>query len=154
MPVVRHIRGRDGQSLDQAWTPTMRAYRGTTVPGFPNLFVLLGPNTGLGHTSVVLMIESQVKHILDVLRYQRRQGITAVEPTPQAQQRWTDLVDTRMAGTVWSQGGCQSWYIDRTGRNSTLWPGYATGFRLRLRRFQPAEYVAVAPRRSAVEVTS
>jgi cation diffusion facilitator CzcD-associated flavoprotein CzcO len=143
MPVMHHVRGRDGQTLGQAWSPTMRAYRGTTVPGFPNMFNLLGPNTGLGHTSVVLMIESQLRHVLDVLAHQRRWGISAVEPTVDAQRRWTEAVDTRMAKTVWSQGGCVSWYLDRTGRNSTLWPGYATGFRQRLRRFDPSEYSTI-----------
>jgi cation diffusion facilitator CzcD-associated flavoprotein CzcO len=154
MPVVQHIRGREGVLLSQAWSPTMHAYRGTTVPGFPNLFILLGPNTGLGHTSVVLMIEGQVGHVLDVLRHQQRSGLSAVEPTAQAQDQWTRRVDRRMANTVWSAGGCRSWYQDATGRNSTLWPGYVTGFRLRLRRFQPTAYVAVAPRRRRVEVSS
>jgi cation diffusion facilitator CzcD-associated flavoprotein CzcO len=154
MPVMHHIRGRDGRTLGQAWSPTMRAYRGTTVPGFPNLFVLLGPNTGLGHTSVVLMVESQIEHILDVLNYQRQQGISAVEPTVDAQRRWVERVDARMAKTVWSQGGCVSWYLDATGRNSTLWPGYVTGFRVRMRRFNPLEYAAVAPRRASAEVSA
>ncbi len=143
MPVTHHVRGRGGQTLGQAWAPTMVAYRGTSVPGFPNLFVLFGPNTGLGHTSVVLMVESQIEHVLDVLRHQRRHGFTATEPTSGAQRRWVSHVDARMANTVWSRGGCHSWYLDATGRNSTLWPGYATGFRLRLRRFEPSDYVAV-----------
>ncbi len=137
---MRHVIGRDGRTLADAWSPTMRAYLGTTVSGFPNLFVLLGPNTGLGHTSVVLMIESQLRHLLDVLAHQRRHGLAAMEPTERAQRRWTELVDARMAGTVWAQGGCVSWYLDATGRNSTLWPGYATGFRLRLGRFRPGDY--------------
>ncbi len=152
MPVMHHITGRHGRTLGQAWTPTMRAYLGTTVPGFPNLFVLLGPNTGLGHTSVVLMIESQLRHLFDVLAYQRRRAITALEPTEVAQRRWTALVDDRMAGTVWTQGGCVSWYLDATGRNSTLWPGYATGFRLRLRRFRPADYTVPTSTRERAKV--
>jgi hypothetical protein len=89
------------------------------------------------------MAESQVRHLLDVLRHQRTHGLTAVEPTEAAQRRWTGLVDRRMGGTVWSQGGCVSWYLDATGRNSTLWPGYATGFRLRLRRFRRSDYTVV-----------
>jgi hypothetical protein len=120
----------------------MTAHRGTMVSGFPNLFVLLGPNTGLGHTSVVLMLESQLRHLLNVLEYQRREAIDALEPTEEAQRRWTALVDRRMRDTVWVSGGCASWYLDATGRNSTIWPGYATGFRLRLRRFHRDEYAA------------
>lgn len=147
-PVMRHVRGRDGQPLAEAWSPTMRAHYGTTVAGFPNLFVILGPNTGLGHTSVVLMAEAQIRHLLDVLAHQRANGIIATEPTDAAQRRWTAGIDRRMTRTVWSQGGCVSWYLDATGRNSTLWPGYATGFRLRLRRFRPSDHVAI--RREAV----
>ncbi|MBB5872999.1 cation diffusion facilitator CzcD-associated flavoprotein CzcO [Allocatelliglobosispora scoriae] len=142
-PVMQRIRGRDGRTLAETWTPTMRAYNGTAVAGFPNLFFLLGPNTGLGHTSVVLMAESQVAHVLAALDHMRRNGIAAIEPTEQAQRRYVERIDARMAGTVWATGGCQSWYLDSTGRNSTLWPGFATGFRLRLRRFRAADYAAV-----------
>lgn len=140
-PVMQNVQGRGGRTLAEAWTPTMRAHLGTTVAGFPNLFVLFGPNTGLGHTSVVLMMESQLKQILKALRHMRRNAIVAIEPTEQAQRRHTERVDRKMAGTVWSTGGCKSWYLDSTGRNSTLWPGFATTFRLRLNRFRPADYV-------------
>ncbi|KOX09879.1 hypothetical protein ADK66_09930 [Micromonospora sp. NRRL B-16802] len=138
-PVVRLIHGRDGRNLGDAWTPSMHAYRGTTVAGFPNLFFLLGPNTGLGHTSVVLMIEAQLRLMLAALRHMRARGVQSIEPTPQAQRRWTQRVDRKMTGTVW-QTGCSSWYLDATGRNTTIWPGFATGFRLRLRRFRPADH--------------
>ena len=117
----------------------MHAYRGTTIAGFPNLFFLLGPNTGLGHTSVVLMIEAQLHLVLAALRHMRAKGIQAIEPTAQAQRRWTERVDQKMTGTVW-ETGCQSWYLDSTGRNTTIWPGFATSFRMRLRRFRPADY--------------
>ena len=140
MPMTHHVRGRDGKTLAQAWTPTMRAYLGTTVAGFPNLFLLLGPNTGLGHTSVVLMMESQLRQVLKALEHMRRKGLTAIEPTPEAQRRDSAEVDRKMAGTVWATGGCHSWYLDSTGRNSTLWPGFATTFRLRLSRFRPNDY--------------
>ena len=139
-PVTRTIKGRDGRSLAEAWTPTMRAYRGTTVAGFPNLFFLLGPNTGLGHTSVVIMIESQLKQVVKALEHMRRNRIQTMEPTLAAQQRDNEQVDRKMDGTVWTAGGCHSWYLDSTGRNSTLWPGFATTFRLRLRSFRPADY--------------
>jgi cation diffusion facilitator CzcD-associated flavoprotein CzcO len=140
-PVMQRIRGRDGRSLAEAWTPTMRAYLGTTVHGFPNFFFLLGPNTGLGHTSVVIMIESQLKQVVKALEHMRRNGIQTMEPTAQAQRRDSAQVDRKMAGTVWTAGGCRSWYLDSTGRNSTLWPGFATTFRLRLRSLRPADYV-------------
>jgi cation diffusion facilitator CzcD-associated flavoprotein CzcO len=139
-PVMHHVRGREGRTLAEAWTPTMRAYLGTMVAGFPNLFLLLGPNTGLGHTSVVLMMESQLQQVIAALRHMRRTGAAAVEPDPDAQERFAALVDAKMTNTVWTSGGCSSWYLDRDGHNPTIWPGYATGFRLRLRRFRPADY--------------
>ncbi len=139
-PIKDRVRGRDGRTLAQAWDPTMRAYLGTTVAGFPNLFLLLGPNTGLGHTSVVLMLESQLKQVLKALAHMRRNGIEAIEPLAEAQRRDSARVDRKMAGTVWATGGCKSWYLDSTGRNSTLWPGFATTFRLRLSRFRPDDY--------------
>jgi cation diffusion facilitator CzcD-associated flavoprotein CzcO len=139
-PVARTIVGRDGRRLSEAWSPTMRAYLGTSVAGFPNLFLLLGPNTGLGHTSVVLMVESQIAQVLKALRHLDATGATAIEPTDEAQAAFVAEVDRRMAPTVWSTGGCQSWYLDATGRNSTLWPSFATAYRRRARRFRPADY--------------
>jgi cation diffusion facilitator CzcD-associated flavoprotein CzcO len=140
VPIARSIRGRDGQTLAEAWHATMQAYLGITVAGFPNLFLLLGPNTGLGHNSVVFMIECQIAYVLDALRHLDRQRITAIEPTAQAQSRFVADVDRRMQPTVWLQGGCKSWYLDATGRNSTLWPGYTWTYRLRTRRFKPHAY--------------
>jgi cation diffusion facilitator CzcD-associated flavoprotein CzcO len=139
-PMAHLVRGRDGRTLADAWTPTMRAYLGTAVHGFPNLFLLLGPNTGLGHNSVVLMIEAQLTQIIRALRHMRQTGAGAIEPTAEAEQRHTERVDHGMAGTVWTTGGCSSWYLDATGRNSTLWPGYTAGFQLRLARFRAADY--------------
>jgi cation diffusion facilitator CzcD-associated flavoprotein CzcO len=140
-PIMRMVRGRNGRTLADAWTPTMRAHLGTTVHGFPNLFLLLGPNTALGHSSVVLMIEAQLKQVLKALRHMRATGTVAIEPSAEAQHRHNAKVDNAMAGTVWTSGGCASWYLDATGRNSTLWPGYVTGFRLRLARFRAGDYL-------------
>ena len=84
-----------------------------------------------------------MRHLLDVLNHQRVHGLTAVEPTEAAQRRWTERVDRRMGGTVWSQGGCVSWYLDATGRDSTLWPTFTFPFRRRLRRVDPAAYIPV-----------
>ncbi|WP_426750427.1 flavin-containing monooxygenase [Myxococcus sp. Y35] len=146
MPIVHHIRGRGGRTLAQAWAGSMKAHLGTTVNGFPNLFMLLGPNTGLGHTSVILMMESQMEHVLGALRYVEGRGLAAVEPWAEAQARYVQQLDARMAGTVWATGGCVSWYQDATGRNSTLWPGSTLSFRRRVAYFEPSDYVAI-PRR-------
>jgi hypothetical protein len=144
-PAMHRILGRHGRTLADGWAPTMRAYLGTSVTGFPNLFLLLGPNTGLGHSSVVLMIEAQLKQIIGAMRFMRRRGITAIEPTAEAQRRYNERIDAKMAGTVWVTG-CESWYLDAAGRNSTLWPGYVTSYRWRLRRFRAADYAAVERR--------
>jgi cation diffusion facilitator CzcD-associated flavoprotein CzcO len=142
-PVARLVRGRDGRSLADAWRHTMQAYQGITVAGFPNLFLLLGPNTGLGHNSVVFMIECQITYLLRALAHLDRTGTAAIEPTPPAQRTFVASVDRRMRNTVWSQGGCRSWYLDANGRNSTLWPGYTFSYWLRTRRFDPGAYATV-----------
>src|SRR5690606_23774495 len=106
-------------------------------------------NTGLGHTSVVLMVESQLTQVVKALRHLRRTGGAAIEPTAEAKQRYVERVDRAMRGTVW-MSGCASWYIDGSGRASALWPGYATGFRLRLARFRPQDYTTTPPATAAL----
>ncbi|HEX8392975.1 MAG TPA: NAD(P)/FAD-dependent oxidoreductase [Longimicrobium sp.] len=139
-PLAPVTRGREGRTLAEAWKGSPQAHLGTTVAGFPNLFILLGPNTGLGHTSVVYMIEAQLEHVIRALRHMRETGVAALEPRPEAQAAFVAEVDRRMRGTVWTHGGCASWYLDETGRNSTLWPDFTWRFRRRLSRFDPSEY--------------
>jgi hypothetical protein len=134
--------------LAETWQGSPKAHLGTTVAGFPNLFLLLGPNTGLGHTSVVFMIESQLQIVIGAIRHLRQHGFATVEPRPEVQARFVAEVDGKMSGTVWVTGGCASWYIDPTGRNSTLWPGFTFSFRRRC-RFRPDEYL-LARRRDAI----
>jgi cation diffusion facilitator CzcD-associated flavoprotein CzcO len=141
LPIAERVRGRDGRTLAETWSGSPRAHLGTTVSGFPNLFILLGPNTGLGHNSVVYMIEAQIEHLRGALRTLDRERATVLEPRAEAQQAFVTDVDRRMAGTVWTTGGCTSWYLDSTGRNSTIWPGFSFNFRKRVARFDPKEYV-------------
>jgi cation diffusion facilitator CzcD-associated flavoprotein CzcO len=145
-PLARHLRGRDGRTLSEVWAGSPKAHLGTTVAGFPNLFMLLGPNTGLGHTSVVYMVEAQVEHLVAALRHMDRRGIAALEPRPEAQDAFVAEVDGMMEGTVWTSGGCASWYLDGTGRNSTLWPDFTFRFRRRAARLDPADYAAIGAR--------
>jgi cation diffusion facilitator CzcD-associated flavoprotein CzcO len=140
MPVARMVRGRDGRTLEEAWQGSPRAHLGTTVAGFPNLFILLGPNTGLGHSSMVYMIESQIAYVMDALRELRRNGHRTVEVRPDVQERYNRDVQRRMKRTVWSTG-CKSWYLDEQGNNPTLWPDWTWRFRRRTSRFDPAEYL-------------
>ena len=109
------------------------------MPGFPNLFVLLGPNTGLGHSSMVYMIESQVAYVLDALRYMDAHGADTVQVRADAAERYNADLDERMQGTVWNTG-CASWYLDATGRNATLWPDWTWRFRRRTAQFDPADF--------------
>jgi cation diffusion facilitator CzcD-associated flavoprotein CzcO len=143
LPIAERVRGRDGRTLAQHWDGSLEAHRGTTVKGFPNLFFVLGPNTGLGHTSVVLMAEAQAGYIRQALEHVARSGAAAVEPRAEAQRAWNDEIERRSQGTVWLTGGCKSWYIDRNGRNSTLWPDHTFRFFSALRKFEPAEYATV-----------
>ena len=143
MPVGRLVRGRDGRTLEEAWQGSPRAHLGTAIAGFPNLFVLLGPNTGLGHSSMVYMAESQIAHVMDALREMRRRGADVVEVRPEVQERYNATIDARMARTVWSTG-CSSWYLDANGRNSAIWPGWTWEFRRRAARLDPADYELAA----------
>ena len=149
MPIAKLVRGRGGKTLDERWQGSPQAHLSTTVSGFPNLFLLLGPNSGLGHNSVLTMLEPQLEHVLKALRFLTSEGLAALEPRAEAQAAWTAEVDRDMKGTVWTSGGCASWYLDRTGRNSTLWPGFVGSFARRVSRFDPSEFVPIA-KRSAV----
>jgi cyclohexanone monooxygenase len=141
LPIADHITGRDGETLAQLWAREgMSAYKGATVNGFPNLFFIVGPNTGLGHSSMVFMIESQIAYVLDALRAMDAHGIAALEPKPRAQERWNRDIQRRMKKTVWSAGGCSSWYLDSHGRNVTLWPRTTFKFRQLTRRFDVEQY--------------
>ena len=103
------VRGRGGRNLREIWDEEgMQAHRGTTVAGFPNLFMLLGPNTGLGHTSIIHMIESQVRYVVDALDEIRRRDLAAVEPKPEAQREFNRKLERLQVGTVWTDGGCRS----------------------------------------------
>ncbi len=154
MPIAAHLKGRDGRTLADAWRESgMTAYKGTTVNGFPNLFFIVGPNTGLGHSSMVFIIESQITYIRGALQAMGERGISALEPRADAQAAWTADVQRRMRRTVWSTGGCASWYLDDHGRNTTLWPRTTFKFRELLRRFDIEAYDAL-PRMSSTKETA
>ncbi|MFC6287641.1 flavin-containing monooxygenase [Nocardioides sp. GCM10027113] len=146
LPIAEKIRGRDGRSLAETWREVgMSAYKGTTVHGFPNLFILAGPNTGLGHSSMVFMIESQVAYLRDAVRTMRLHRYGAIEPSARTQAAWNDDLQRRMQRTVWQTGGCSSWYLDEHGRNTTLWPRTTFTFRRQLAEFDVAAYDVAAP---------
>jgi cation diffusion facilitator CzcD-associated flavoprotein CzcO len=137
--IAHRIVGAAGRTLDEVWDGSPRAYRGTTVAGFPNLFFLVGPNTGLGHNSIVFMIEAQVAYVMDALRAMDEEGAETAEVRPEAARRFNEELDRRMERTVWTTG-CSSWYLDDTGRNATLWPDWTFAFRSRTSRFDRSEW--------------
>jgi cation diffusion facilitator CzcD-associated flavoprotein CzcO len=136
------VRGRGRRELNEVWRDGAEAYLGTTVAGFPNMFLLIGPNTGLGHSSMVFMIESQVAYVLDALRTMKSEHLKLVDVKPEAQARYNARLQERLKHTVW-MSGCMSWYLTRTGKNTTIWPGFTFEYRLRTRRFDPHAYERV-----------
>jgi cation diffusion facilitator CzcD-associated flavoprotein CzcO len=140
MPAAEYIRGRDGRSLAEVWKGSMQAYLGTSIAGFPNLFMIVGPNTGLGHNSMVFMIESQLTYVLDALRTMEARRLSSVDVRPEVQEAYNAELQDELRDTVWSTGGCASWYLDDTGRNTTLWPAGTWSFRTRTRRFDASRY--------------
>ncbi|HEY3894674.1 MAG TPA: NAD(P)/FAD-dependent oxidoreductase [Pseudonocardiaceae bacterium] len=142
MPMARRIRGRHGRWLAGDWRQGgAQAYLGIAVTGFPNLFLLTGPNSALAHNSVLMGIETQVGYVLDALRVMRSHRLAAVEVRPHAQQTFVREVQARMARTVWVRGGCHSWFLDSTGRNTTVWPWFTSRLRRLTRRFDTENYL-------------
>ena len=140
IPIAGRIRGRDGRTLSETWAGSPSAYKGSAVAGYPNLFFLVGPNTGLGHNSIVFMIEAQIRYLTGALRALRRDGVATIEVRSDAQAAYNAEIDRMTEGTVWVSGGCKSWYIDANGHNSTLWPTFTWPFRRRLREFDEPAY--------------
>ena len=144
-PIPRNtVFGREGVDLYDAWKNGVEAYLGATVSGFPNFFMLMGPNTGLGHTSQVYMIESQIAYVMDCLKQMKRDGIRAVDVRKDVQQRYNERVQNTVNSAIWNSGGCKSWYLDERGRNTTIWPGFTFVFRRKTRSFRAGDYVLEA----------
>jgi cation diffusion facilitator CzcD-associated flavoprotein CzcO len=141
-PAFKLFHGRDGIRLFDAWRGSPEAYLGMSVAGFPNLFLMVGPNTGLGHNSIIYMIEAQISYILGALEYAQFHGIRVLEVCRDAQERFNTELQARLKPMVWTQGGCTSFYQDARGRNIGLWPGFTFPYRWRTRRFDPAPYRA------------
>jgi cation diffusion facilitator CzcD-associated flavoprotein CzcO len=138
-PIARRLRGREGRTLSETWRGGPQAYLGTTVAGFPNLFLFYGPNTNLGHNSIVYMLESQMTYVMSALDAMDERGAACVEVRAQVQDVFNEEIQERLLGSVWNSG-CSSWYLDRHGRNSIQWPGFTFEYRRRTRRFEPADY--------------
>jgi len=141
LPIAERICGRDGRSLADVWSDGMVSNRSATVAGFPNMFLLVGPNVGVGHTSMVYMIESQVAYVDDALQTMDAEGLAVLETTREAQEAYRQLIAEKSKGTVWLGGGCASWYLDEHGHNTTLWPDFTFRFRRLTRKLDRENYV-------------
>jgi cation diffusion facilitator CzcD-associated flavoprotein CzcO len=148
MPIARLLRGADGATMADRWQGSPRGYLGTTVAGFPNAFVLLGPNLGNGHSSATVIMEDQARYVVDALRTMDALGLASVDVLPAVEDEFNARVDARLAGTTWNAGGCASYYLDANGRNSFMYPWSTLHYRRRTRRFDVRNY-AVAPQAAA-----
>lgn len=133
------IAGRGGRSLADAWDGVPKAYLGLTVPGFPNFFLLYGPNTNGGAGSVIYTIEAGVQHVIAALRRLEQARAATIELRPRAAETFDRELREALAGTVW-QTGCTSWYVDEQGNNPNNWPWTQTAYRRRAARIDPAAY--------------
>ena len=140
-PFAPRFVGRAGETLAEHWSRGMQALDSTTVAGFPNLLIMNGPNTGLGHNSVLYVIESQIGYIIGALDYMAAQGASLLDPSPVAEDAYAEAIADRSAGTVWLTGGCKNWYVDyRTNRLTVTWPDFAYAFRDSNGEFIPEHY--------------
>ncbi len=133
------IFGKGGMDLVDLWRQGPEAFLGITVAGFPNFFILMGPNTGLGHNSMVYMIESQAHYIVEALKTMKERRLRTIEVKPEAQAQFVGQVQQALTGTVWNSG-CKSWYLNDQGRNTAAWPGFTFAYRLKTRRFRLNPY--------------
>lgn len=138
-PIAGMLRGRGGQLLSDAWADGEEAYLGTVIKGFPNLYFVVGPNTGLGHSSMVFMIEAQVELISRLLAHMRAARAESIEIKAEAQDAFNERLQARLRGSIWATG-CTSWYQHRSGKITALWPGFTFDFWLRARRLDAAQF--------------
>ncbi len=135
------IVGANGTNLGRQWSEHgMQTHLGITANGYPNLFLLLGPNTGLGHNSVVFMIEQQIRYIAEAMNYVEAHGADAIEVRADAQAQFNADIQRKLANGIWTRGGCKSWYLDSQGVNRTIWPGFTWRYWLRTRKLDPSDF--------------
>ncbi len=135
-PVV----GRGGKSISEVWEDYHRAYLGTVIPEFPNLFIVTGPNTGIGHTSAIFVIEAQMNYIMQAIHRVRGAHAKSIEVTPEAEERYTNHIHSEMKKTVWEKGGCNSWYKSKSGKVIAMFPGFSWSFWLLAKNFKRADH--------------
>ncbi|CAH0197290.1 Baeyer-Villiger monooxygenase [Massilia sp. Bi118] len=137
------ITGRGGLDLTAAWAGGASSYLGMTVPGFPNFFMLYGPNTNLGHNSIIYMLESQFAHVLRALEARRVSGATEIEVQAAPHRAFNASIQARLEKSAWV--GCNSWYLDANGRNTVNWPGFTLSYRWLARHARLSAYQFTRP---------
>ena len=134
------LTGKNGRTLANEWEAGAVAFRGVSISGFPNLFLLMGPNTGPGHTSVLVYVEAQQDYIIKAIQQMEKNRIKSIDPKESKQKEFNDFIDKRMKQTTWGSGG-ESWYYTKDGRNTTLYPGFATEYVESIASFNLNDYV-------------
>ncbi len=134
------IHGSEGRELSKQWSEGAEGYLGVSITGFPNLFTIVGPNSGLGHNSIVFMIEAQVNYILKAIQFTKQKNVKSIEVKPEVQDRYNKDLSKRFTNTVWSVGKCDSWYKTASGKNTTIFPGFSFELRMKTRRFHAFAY--------------
>jgi cation diffusion facilitator CzcD-associated flavoprotein CzcO len=140
------ISGRDGRDLHKMWMERGGAdgFKGISVPGFPNMFMLYGPNTNLGHNSIIYMLETQTDYVLEALRHAASHGAKWLDVRPEAHREFNDEIQDQLKKTVW-QAGCDSWYVTDAGKNTNNWPSFTFDYRKKTRYFDPVHYMTDTP---------
>ncbi|WP_336354482.1 NAD(P)/FAD-dependent oxidoreductase [Pseudomonas granadensis] len=135
------VSGKNAVQLSDVWAEYPRAYLGTSLPDFPNLFIVTGPNTGIGHTSALFIIESQMNYIIDCIRTVRDQGLCSIEVRRDAERTYTAMIHREMQRTVWKSGGCHSWYQSKSGHVIAMFPGFSFSYYRLTRALKPADHI-------------
>ena len=135
------VTGKHGVQLKDVWAQYPRAYLGTSLPGFPNLFIVTGPNTGIGHTSALFIIEAQMNYILDCIHTLQAKELRSIEVRPDAERTYTAMIHREMERTVWKSGGCHSWYQSKSGHVIAIFPGFSFSYYRLTRALKPADHI-------------
>ncbi|MGY2278981.1 flavin-containing monooxygenase [Pseudomonas monsensis] len=135
------VSGKNAVQLRDVWAQYPRAYLGTSLPDFPNLFIVTGPNTGIGHTSALFIIESQMNYVLDCIRTVQAKGLRSIEVRPEAERTYTEMIHREMERTVWKSGGCHSWYQSKSGHVIAMFPGFSFSYHRLTRALKPADHI-------------
>ena len=133
------ITGLDGRQLDREWSRGAQAYKSVNVSGYPNLFMTFGPNSGPGHNSALVYMESQIDYIVRGVRTIVQQDLKMLDVRAEAQASYNKGIQQRLSSTNWNSG-CKSWYLTEDGFNATMYPGFATQYKRQMRVFSPGDY--------------